>query len=154
MDLPRASAYRGVVPDLFDVIADPTRRELLAALLEEAEVRATGGEVSVGVLVAKLGLSQPTVSKHLKTLRELRVVSVREEGQRRFYRLEPGSLDPVAAWLGAFVRPTASPAPDHPDPVDAVAGAVPGRPLPPRARAVAIRLGGAAAGVAGRLRRR
>lgn len=135
--------------DLFDVVADPTRRELLRALLDEAEDGA--GEASVGQLVAKLGLSQPTVSKHLKTLREFRVVAVREQGQHRFYRLEPQGLQPVAEWLGPFVRP----APGQPvtDEVEAVAELSPAVPLAPKARGAAVRIGATAASLVGRIRR-
>ena len=105
------------VADLFDVIADPTRRELLRALLDESEAPDSSGEASVGQLVAKLGLSQPTVSKHLKTLRELKVVAVREQGQHRYYRVEPLSLTPVAEWLAPFVKPAvAAGAPAAPPP--------------------------------------
>lgn len=136
--------------DLFDVVADPTRRELLRALLDEAEDGA--GEASVGQLVAKLGLSQPTVSKHLKTLREFRVVSVREQGQHRFYRLEPSGLQPVAEWLGPFVRPIAAAQP-VPDEVEVVADLSPAVPLAPKARGAAVRIGATAASLVGRIRR-
>ena len=139
--------------DLFDVVADSTRRELLRALLDETESAGGEGEASVGQLVAKLGLSQPTVSKHLKTLREFQVVTVREQGQHRFYRLAPEGLEPIAEWLGPFLKPVV--AADQPvaDEVAAVADAASDRPLAPRARGVAVRLGAAAAGVVSRVRR-
>lgn len=90
--------------DIFDVIADPTRRELLRVLLENRlEHQDDAGEVSVGGLVEALELSQPTVSKHLKVLRDSGLVSVREEGQHRFYRLEPSPLDAVEDWLIPFL---------------------------------------------------
>ena len=136
--------------DLFDVIADPTRRELLKALLERLEEPDGPGEVSVGELVSILSLSQPTVSKHLKTLRDHALVTVREQGQHRFYRIEPAGLTPIAEWLGAFVKPAV----DADEPVEpevlAVAEAAPPHPLPPRLRALAVRLGARAAGVTGR----
>ncbi|MFD1721240.1 ArsR/SmtB family transcription factor [Amnibacterium endophyticum] len=138
--------------DLFDVVADPTRRELLRALLDEAEVPGGAGEASVGQLVARLGLSQPTVSKHLKTLREFRVVTVREQGQHRFYRLEPAGLQPIAEWLGPFVKPAVAAAQPVPEPVEAVAELSPA-PLAPRARVAAVRLGATAASLVGRIRR-
>jgi ArsR family transcriptional regulator len=138
------------VADLFDVIADPTRRELLRALLERTEAPEGSGEASVGQLVAELGLSQPTVSKHLKTLREFRVVTVREQGQHRYYRLEPASLDPVAEWLGPFLRPAAAPVSDD---VAEVSRLAPAHPLTPRTRRAAIRIGTTAASVVGLLRR-
>jgi ArsR family transcriptional regulator, arsenate/arsenite/antimonite-responsive transcriptional repressor len=141
------------VADLFDVIADPTRRELLRALLARAESPDGTGEASVGQLVAELGLSQPTVSKHLKTLREFQVVSVREQGQHRYYRLEPVSLEPVAEWLGAFLKPAV--AADEPlsEEVAEVARLAPPRPLTPKARGAAVRLGSTAASIVTRLRR-
>lgn len=139
--------------DLFDVIADPTRRELLRALLDEAESPGGTGEASVGQLVTRLGLSQPTVSKHLKTLREQQVVSVREQGQHRFYRVEPSSLEPVAEWLGAFVKPSLASMQPVAEEVEVVAQAAPARPLAPRARTAAVRIGATAAGIVARVRR-
>jgi len=141
------------VADLFDVIADPTRRELLRALLERTEAHEGAGEASVGQLVSELGLSQPTVSKHLKTLREFQVVTVREQGQHRYYRLEPASLEPLAEWLGAFLRPAAATAEPMSDGVAEVARLAPAHPLTPRARGAAVRIGSTAASVVGRLRR-
>lgn len=91
--------------DIFDVVADPSRRALLAELLV-ASGRGAGsdeaGDVSVGELVAATGLSQPTVSKHLKTLREHGLVHVREEGQHRYYRIDTTPLTQVDEWLGDF----------------------------------------------------
>jgi len=83
--------------DIFDVLADGTRRELLSRLERHA------GEVSVTELVTELGISQPTVSKHLKVLREHGLVAVREEGQHRYYRLDRAPLDEVGEWLAPFV---------------------------------------------------
>ncbi|GAA2750482.1 DNA-binding transcriptional ArsR family regulator [Amnibacterium kyonggiense] len=145
-------AYAPLVADLFDVIADPTRRELLRALLARTESPEGGGEASVGQLVSELGLSQPTVSKHLKTLREFAIVSVREQGQHRYYRLEPASLEPLAEWLGAFIKPAvAAGQPVHEDAQEVVRLA-PVYPLAPRARGAAVRIGATAAAVVGRLR--
>lgn len=91
--------------DIFDVVADSTRRELLQRLLEHfADPADDHGDVSVGSLVEALGLTQPTVSKHLKVLREAKLVTVREEGQHRFYRLNPEPLDELAGWLVPFVN--------------------------------------------------
>lgn len=90
--------------DIFDVIADPNRREILRVLLEsQLEQGKNKGEVSVGGLVDALGLSQPTVSKHLKVLRDNGLVVVREEGQHRFYRLEPAPLETLEDWLIPFL---------------------------------------------------
>ena len=85
--------------DIFDVIADGTRRDILQLLRERADGRGT----SVSHIVAELGVSQPTVSKHLKVLREAELVSVREEGQHRYYSLSPAPLDVVDEWLMPFV---------------------------------------------------
>jgi ArsR family transcriptional regulator, arsenate/arsenite/antimonite-responsive transcriptional repressor len=90
--------------DIFSVVADPTRRELLAALLTAYGSDVTGGELSVGQLVAQLGVSQPTVSKHLRVLRDTGLVRSREEGQHRYYRLDPEPLVPLEDWVGPFTR--------------------------------------------------
>lgn len=101
--------------DIFDVVADPTRRDLMAILLErslEGIDAPHGGESSVGGLVQQLGLSQPTVSKHLKVLRDAGLVTVRDQGQHRFYKLDPAPLEAVEDWLRPFVpEPTAAEAP-------------------------------------------
>jgi ArsR family transcriptional regulator, arsenate/arsenite/antimonite-responsive transcriptional repressor len=89
--------------DLFDVLADGTRRELLATLLQRRIHGAPEGELSVGELVERLGLSQPTVSKHLQKLREHGLVSVRTEGQHHLYRLESEPLHEIERWIGDFV---------------------------------------------------
>ncbi|CAN5236638.1 hypothetical protein BH09ACT3_BH09ACT3_04310 [soil metagenome] len=89
--------------DIFDVIADPTRRDLLTALLERSIDRQHGGELSVGELVDKLGLTQPTVSKHLKVLRDHGLVSVRDEGQHRYYSLDSAPFDELEDWLIPFL---------------------------------------------------
>src|SRR5690606_15180043 len=60
--------------------------------------------MSVGALVEALGVTQPTVSKHLKVLRDAKLVTVREEGQHRYYRLSPEPLDELASWLVPFVK--------------------------------------------------
>ena len=84
--------------DIFDVLADGTRRELHSRLERHA------GEVSVSTLVAELGISQPTVSKHLKVLREAGLVAVREEGQHRYYRLDRAPFADLEAWLAPFLH--------------------------------------------------
>lgn len=91
--------------DIFAVVADGTRREILRVLRERAE--RGEAESSVSQIVADLGLSQPTVSKHLKVLRESGLVSVREQGQRRFYRIDPRPLAEVASWLEHLRGPAA-----------------------------------------------
>jgi ArsR family transcriptional regulator len=82
--------------DIFDVLADGTRRELLTRLERHA------GEVSVTELVTELGISQPTVSKHLKVLRDHGLVSVRIDGPRRIYALEVDALRAVDEWLTPY----------------------------------------------------
>lgn len=86
--------------DIFDVIADGTRRDILQLLLD----RTTRGDdgTSVSQIVSALGVSQPTVSKHLKVLRDAELVSVREEGQHRYYSLATAPLDAVDDWLVPF----------------------------------------------------
>jgi DNA-binding transcriptional ArsR family regulator len=85
--------------DLFDVLADETRRDIVT-LLHRAS--SDDNEMSVGELVDALGITQPTVSKHLKVLREAGVVRVREDGQHRFYRLDKTPLVSVNEWLAGF----------------------------------------------------
>jgi DNA-binding transcriptional ArsR family regulator len=89
--------------DIFDVLADGTRRELLTHLLRHSGSRTKPGEVAVSELVTELGISQPTVSKHLKVLRDHGLVSVREEGQHRYYRLDAAPLGDVQSWLAPFL---------------------------------------------------
>src|ERR671913_2459087 len=87
--------------DIFEGIADGPRRNMLRLLLD----RATAGErgTSVSYIVHELGASQPTVSKHLKVLREAHLVSVREEGQHRYYSLSSAPLEAVDDWLVPFL---------------------------------------------------
>ncbi|QTV80115.1 ArsR/SmtB family transcription factor [Microbacterium sp. NIBRBAC000506063] len=87
--------------DIFDVIADGTRRDILQLLLRRASEADAG--TSVSEIVNDLGISQPTVSKHLKVLREAELVTVREDGQRRFYSLSVGPLEVVDDWLVPFL---------------------------------------------------
>jgi len=87
--------------DIFDVVADETRREMLQILLENSV--AGSGEMSVSELVARTGLSQPTVSKQLKVLRESGLVGVREEGQHRLYHLDPTPLEELEDWAIPFL---------------------------------------------------
>jgi DNA-binding transcriptional ArsR family regulator len=94
--------------DIFSVIADPTRRELLHLLLDRQTAAAPDveahGDISVGEMVTSLGLSQPTVSKHLRVLRESGLVRVREEGQHRYYSLDKAPLGDVALWVEPFLE--------------------------------------------------
>lgn len=90
--------------DIFDVVSDATRRDLLQALLQRYIAPGSdSGEISVGELVTTLGLSQPTVSKHLRVLRETGLVSVRDEGQHRYYSLDAAPLEAIEDWLIPFL---------------------------------------------------
>lgn len=80
--------------DVFAVIAEATRRDILVSL--------RSGDKAVGELVEELAASQPTISKHLKVLREADLVSMRAQGQKRFYALNPKPLAGVASWLETF----------------------------------------------------
>ncbi len=86
--------------DIFTVIADSTRRDILSVLLER---RATTGEASVSQIVDALGVPQPTVSKHLRTLRDAGLVTVREDGQHRHYAIVLTPFDEVDDWLMPFI---------------------------------------------------
>lgn len=88
------------MPDIFGVIADATRRDILQVLLER---HLRDEEISVSEIVGRLEISQPTVSKHLKVLRESELVTVREEGQHRFYALDPEPLEMVEDFVIPFL---------------------------------------------------
>jgi ArsR family transcriptional regulator len=104
MVLPVEGRYPVAMADIFDVVADPTRRDILHALLERyVASESAAGDISVGELVTKLGLSQPTVSKHLKVLRDNGLVNVRELGQHRYYSLDATPLEALEDWLIPFL---------------------------------------------------
>lgn len=86
--------------DIFEVIADPTRRKILEALLA---AQVTGSELQVNDLVKQTKLGQPAVSKHLKILRDAKLVAAREDGQKRFYSVTPEPLEDVEDWLINFL---------------------------------------------------
>lgn len=109
MVLPARNDYPWGMADIFDVVADSTRRDILAVLLErEGAVPQSGGEISVSEIVTALGASQPTVSKHLKVLRESGLVAVREEGQHRYYKLDRTPLETLEDWLIPFTSSDAA----------------------------------------------
>lgn len=83
-----------VTDDVFAVIAESTRRDILVSL--------RAGDKAVGELVEELAASQPTISKHLKVLREAQLVSMRAQGQKRYYALNRKPLEGVASWLETF----------------------------------------------------
>ena len=80
--------------DVFNAVGEARRREILDTLLT--------GEKAVGVIVNDLSMSQPQVSKHLRVLSEVGLVSSRAEGRRRLYRLEPARLQPFHEWLAKY----------------------------------------------------
>jgi DNA-binding transcriptional ArsR family regulator len=84
----------------FDVLGDPVRRRILELL---AEGEQTSGAVTA-VVRAEFGISQPAVSQHLKVLRDSGFASVRAEGTRRLYAVQPEPLRDVDAWLDRFRR--------------------------------------------------
>ena len=86
--------------DIFEVIADPTRRKILEALLA---AQVAGSELQVNDLVKQTKLGQPAVSKHLKILRDAKLVAAREDGQKRFYSVTPEPLEDVEDWLINFL---------------------------------------------------
>ena len=77
-------------------MAEPRRREILDVL--------AGGERPVNDLVGQLGLAQPQVSKHLRVLREVGAVHVRDEGRQRLYRLNGQALKPIHDWVKTYER--------------------------------------------------
>jgi len=83
-----------VVVDAFAALAEPNRRRILDQLRRS--------ESSVGELVETLAVSQPTLSKHLKVLREAGFVSCRVAAQQRIYRIETGPLEAFDEWLGPY----------------------------------------------------
>jgi DNA-binding transcriptional ArsR family regulator len=92
LDMARAAT----TTDAFNAVAEPRRRQILDVLV--------GGERRVNDLVALLGLPQPQVSKHLRVLREVGLVRVREEGRERIYRLEGRPLRPIHDWVVNYER--------------------------------------------------
>ncbi len=87
-------ARAATTADVFNAVAEPRRREILDIL--------AGGERSVNDLVARMGLAQPQVSKHLRVLREVGLVDVRDEGRQRLYRLNAGPLKPIHDWVKGY----------------------------------------------------
>ena len=88
--MPRSST----TADVFNAVAEESRRRILDTLI--------GGEKAVGTIVDDVALSQPQVSKHLRVLSEVGLVTYRADGRRRLYRLEPGKLEPLLEWLSHY----------------------------------------------------
>jgi DNA-binding transcriptional ArsR family regulator len=87
-------ARAATTTDAFNAVAEPRRRQILDVL--------AGGERPVNDLVAKLGLAQPLVSKHLRVLRQVGLVEVRDEGRQRMYRLNGRPLKPIHDWVSGY----------------------------------------------------
>ncbi|MGE0593942.1 MAG: ArsR/SmtB family transcription factor [Vicinamibacterales bacterium] len=90
--MPRAAT----TSDIFNAIAEGRRRDILAFLAPSAR--------PVGDIVAALGLPQPSVSKHLKVLREVGLVNVHREGRQMHYRLNVETMRPIREWTSLFDR--------------------------------------------------
>jgi DNA-binding transcriptional ArsR family regulator len=89
-------ARAATTADVFNAVAEPRRREILDLL--------AAGERPVGHLVVALGVAQPHVSKHLRVLREVGAVLVRDAGRQRLYRVNGAALRPIHDWAGGFER--------------------------------------------------
>ena len=89
-------ARAATTADAFNAVAEPRRRQILDVL--------AGGERSVNDLVDRLRIAQPQVSKHLRVLREVGAVEVREDGRRRLYRVNGDALRPIHDWVAGYER--------------------------------------------------
>lgn len=89
-------ARSSATADVFNAVGEGRRREILDTLI--------AGEKAVGTIVADLAMTQPQVSKHLRVLSEVGLVSSRADGRRRLYRLEPTRLQPFQEWLAKYER--------------------------------------------------
>src|SRR6202162_5483915 len=89
-------ARAATTADAFNAVAEPRRRQILDVL--------AGGERPLNDLVRVLGLAQPQVSKHLRVLREVGAVDVRDEGRQRLYRLNGQALQTVQDWVKNYER--------------------------------------------------
>jgi DNA-binding transcriptional ArsR family regulator len=89
-------ARAATTADAFNAVAEPRRRQILDALAD--------GERAVNDLVDELAMGQPQVSKHLRVLREVGAVDVREQGRQRLYRLNPQALKPIHDWVKDYER--------------------------------------------------
>ena len=89
-------ARAATTSDAFNAVAEPRRREILELLASE--------ERAVGDIVIRLRLEQPSVSKHLRVLRDVGLVRVRREGRNMFYRTNAEAIRPLHQWTGEFER--------------------------------------------------
>jgi DNA-binding transcriptional ArsR family regulator len=90
--MPRAAT----TSDVFNAIAEPRRRDILGYLAPQ--------ERAVGDIVVALGLAQPSVSKHLRVLRDVGLVDVRRDGRQAYYRTNADAIRPLHEWTGRFER--------------------------------------------------
>jgi len=91
-----AMARAATTADAFNAVAEPRRRQILDIL--------AGGELPVNDLVGLTGLAQPQVSRHLRVLREVGAVDVRDHGRQRLYRINGQALKPIHDWVAAYER--------------------------------------------------
>jgi len=89
-------ARSSTTSDVFNAIAEAHRREILDVLMT--------GEKAVGAIVNDLSISQPQVSKHLRVLSQVGLVTSRSQGRHRLYSVEPGHLRPMHEWLAKYER--------------------------------------------------
>jgi DNA-binding transcriptional ArsR family regulator len=89
-------ARAATTADAFNAVAEPRRRQILDIL--------AGGERPVNDLVGLTGLPQPQVSRHLRVLREVGAVDVRDQGRQRLYRINGQALKPIHDWVAAYER--------------------------------------------------
>jgi DNA-binding transcriptional ArsR family regulator len=87
-------ARAATTTDAFNAVGEPRRRQIVDLL--------AGGERTVSDLVRELGLGQPQVSKHLRVLRDVGLVDVRDQGRQRVYRLDGRALKPIHDWVKGF----------------------------------------------------
>jgi DNA-binding transcriptional ArsR family regulator len=116
------------VASVFDIIAEPNRRAILGLLV--------GAEQSVGDIERQLGMPQPTVSKHLRVLRDAGFVEATVDAQRRLYRLNPEPLQELEVWLAPFRRFWSEQVDALERHLDRMDPAVPGGKKPTRPKAV------------------
>jgi DNA-binding transcriptional ArsR family regulator len=89
-------ARAATTSDVFNAVAEPRRREILGLLVVK--------ELPVGDIVALMKLDQPSVSKHLRVLRDVGLVHVRRNGRHKFYRTNAQAIRPLHEWAGTFER--------------------------------------------------
>src|SRR3954466_11883903 len=90
----RRMARAATTSDAFNAVAEPRRRQILDVL--------SSGELSVSELMTRLDMAQPQMSKHLRVLREVGLVEVRDQGRRRLYRCNGAPLEPIFDWVSTY----------------------------------------------------